>query len=62
MARWVGLAADWLRPICDAIRMGVLAGGYVQADETPIDYLEPGHGSAQGLSVGLWTPGRRRAL
>jgi hypothetical protein len=24
-----------------------LAGGYVQADETPIDYLEPGHGSAR---------------
>jgi transposase len=42
MARWVGLAADWLRPICDAIRMGVLAGGYVQADETPVSYLEPG--------------------
>ena len=53
LARWVGLAADWLRPIYDAIRTGVLAGGYIQVDETPIAYLEPGHGSTrQGY---LWT-------
>jgi len=44
MARWVGLAADWLRPIYETMRTGVLAGGYVQVDETPIRYLEPGHG------------------
>ena len=34
-------------PIYDAIRTGVLAGGYVQVDETPIAYLEPGHGSTR---------------
>lgn len=33
MARWVGLAADWLRPIYETMRTGVLAGGYVQVDE-----------------------------
>jgi len=27
LARWVELAADWLRPIYDQIRTGVLAGG-----------------------------------
>ena len=53
MARWVGLAADWLRPIYQQIRTGVMAGGYVQVDETPIRYLEPGYGRArQGY---LWT-------
>ena len=56
LARWVGLAADWLRPIYDAIRTGVLAGGYLQVDETPVAYLEPGHGSTrQGY---LWTYAR----
>ena len=56
LARWVGLAADWLRPIYDAVRTGVLAGGYVQVDETPVAYLEPGHGSTrQGY---LWTYAR----
>jgi transposase len=45
--RWVHLGADWLKPIYQAIRTGVMAGGYVQVDETPIDYLEPGFGRAK---------------
>jgi hypothetical protein len=53
LARWVELAADWLKPIYEQIRTGVLAGGYVQVDETPIKYLEPGHGKTrQGY---FWT-------
>jgi len=53
LARWVELAADWLRPIYDQIRTGVLAGGYLQVDETPIEYLDPGRGrTGQGY---LWT-------
>jgi transposase len=56
MARWVGLAADWLRPIYETMRTGVLAGGYVQVDETPIRYLDPGHGKTrQGY---LWAYSR----
>jgi transposase len=53
LARWVALAADWLKPIYETIRTGVMGGGYVQVDETPIEYLEPGHGKTkQGY---LWT-------
>lgn len=53
LARWMELAADWLRPIYENIRTGVMAGGYVQVDETPIDYLAPGTGkTSQGY---LWT-------
>jgi transposase len=56
LARWVELCADWLQPIYEHIRTGVLAGGYVQADETPIEYLAPGHGQTkQGY---LWTCSR----
>lgn len=56
LARWVGLAAGWLKPIYEHIRTGVMAGGYVQVDETPINYLEPGFGRArQGY---LWTGSR----
>ena len=47
MAQWMGLAADWLRPIYEHIRTGVLGGGYVQVDETPIEYLVPGHGETK---------------
>ena len=53
LARWVELAADGLRPIYQAIRTGVMAGGYVQVDETPIDYLDPGRG--QAAKGWLWT-------
>jgi transposase len=56
LARWVALAADWLKPIYEQIRTGVMAGGYVQVDETPVNYLEPGYGRArQGY---LWTGSR----
>ena len=52
LARWVELAAGWLEPIGREIRSGVLAGGYVQVDETPIAYLDPGGGrTGQGY---LW--------
>jgi transposase len=53
MARWLGLAADWLRPVYEYIHTGVMAGGYVQVDETPVEYLSPGNGETkQGY---LWT-------
>jgi transposase len=56
LARWVALAAEWLQPIYEQIRTGVMAGGYVQVDETPVAYLEPGHGrTRQGY---LWTGSR----
>lgn len=56
LARWVELAADWLKPIYEHIRTGVMAGGYVQVDETPIEYLEPGHGKTKRGY--LWTASR----
>src|SRR5215207_9403649 len=42
MCEWVGVGADWLRLIYEEIRREVMAGGYLQIDETPIRYLEPG--------------------
>src|SRR4029434_11136972 len=53
MAQWMGLAADWLRPIYEHIRTGVLGGGYLQIDETPIRHLAPGNGETK-LGY-LWT-------
>jgi len=53
MAEWVGLAASWLKLIYESIRTEVLNSGYLQVDETPIRYLEPGHGRTK-LGY-LWT-------
>jgi hypothetical protein len=58
MAEWMWLGADWLKPIYRQIREDALEGGYVQIDETPIRYLEPGHGKTK-LGY-LWTYGAPR--
>ncbi len=40
MCGWVAAAADWLNPIYREMKTGLLAGTYLQADETPIRYLD----------------------
>jgi transposase len=47
LCEWVGQAAFWLRPIYEEIRRDVLSEGYAQIDETPIRYLDPGHGQTK---------------
>jgi len=55
-ARWVGMVADWFQPIYHAIRSGVMSGGYVQVDETPVRYLAPGNGKTK--TGYFWTASR----
>src|SRR5271155_1885575 len=55
-ARWVGMVADCFQPIYPAIRSGVMAGGYVQVDETPVRYLAPGNGKTK--TGYFWTASR----
>ena len=47
MARGIELVADWLRPVADRILADQLADGYLQIDETPVKYLQPGHGQTK---------------
>jgi len=56
LAHWMGLVADWLKPIYQRIRTGVMAGGYVQVDETPVRYLAPGNGKTK--TGYFWTTSR----
>ena len=53
MVQWVGVAADWLQLIYEEIRRSVMTKRYVQIDETPIRYLDPGHGKTR--TGYLWT-------
>ncbi len=56
LCRWIEMAAGWMEPVYKRIRTGVMDGGYVQVDETPIEYLDPGRGrTGQGY---LWTCAR----
>lgn len=47
MARWMESIADWLLPIYREIGSGIGQSGYLQVDETPVRYLEPGTGKAK---------------
>ncbi|BCU78065.1 IS66 family transposase [Luteolibacter sp. LG18] len=53
LCRWAELAAFWLKPLYRHIHEDLLAGDYLQADETPVKYLAPGTGKT-GLGY-LWT-------
>jgi transposase len=44
---WTHAAAEFLKPIGRAIKAEVLQAPELQADETPIEYLKPGHGSTK---------------
>jgi transposase len=41
MVQWVQPIASLLRPVCDAMWQRMLAGGYLQVDETPVRVLDP---------------------
>ncbi len=53
LCRWISMAAFWCRPIYEQIAREMFAQNYLQGDETPVRYLQPGSGKAQ-LGY-LWT-------
>jgi transposase len=56
MARWMGLVSEWLKPIYAQMKSQMMSGPYLQVDETPIRYLDPGNGkTGQGY---LWVAHR----
>jgi transposase len=58
MSDWIALTADWLEPIYRHMHRALLAGGYIQADETPIRCNDPDEkrgGTTQGW---LWVISR----
>lgn len=53
MARWMETVADWMKPLHRRTALSIFTGGYVQADETPVRYQDPGTGKTR-LGY-LWT-------
>ena len=54
---WVMRVGELLRPIAGAISRELLAGGYIQADETPVD-VQMHNGRGQNHQAYLWQYGR----
>jgi transposase len=60
MADWIGLTANWLEPIYRLMHRELLAGDYLQADETPIRCNDPDEkrgGTSQGWLWVISKPG-----
>lgn len=60
MADWIRIVADWAEPIYKLMHRRLLAGQYVQCDETPVRFIDPdekGRGALQGYLWVISTPG-----
>jgi transposase len=44
MGEWLAFAAEWLQPIYDSLKDIVRTNDYLQVDETPVGYIDPGKG------------------
>ena len=60
LAEWVEQAAFWLKPIYEVMKKSLMAGGYLQVDETPIRYLDPDVPGKSQLGY-LWAYSRPKA-
>ena len=60
LVRWVEKIAEWLKPLYNHMKTGLLEGDYVQVDETPIKYQDPDYGERKtktGYLCGMTRPG-----
>jgi len=60
LVRWVEKVAEWLKPLYNHMKAELIEGDYVQADETPIKYLDPDYGERKtktGYLCGMTRPG-----
>lgn len=55
---WIEVAALWLEPIYRQMHRQLLAGSYLQADETPIRCNDPDHDRGKTLQCYLWVISR----
>ena len=58
MMEWVALGASWLEIIYRHMRMDLLKGGYIQADETPVRCQDPDEHPGKTVQGWLWVIGR----
>jgi transposase len=58
MVEWVRIVAEWVQPICRLMRQNLLAGGYVQADETPVKWNNPQEKRGKTSQGYLWALSR----
>lgn len=61
MCDWIEIAAMWLEPIYRHMHRTLIAGNYLQADETPIRCNDPDHERGKTLQCYLWVISRPKS-
>jgi len=58
MSDWIEVVANWFEPVYGRMRRGLIEGGYVQADETPVRFADPDLKKGKTTQGYLWVIGR----
>jgi hypothetical protein len=58
MADWIEAVADWFNPIYGRMRTKLLEGDYLQADETPVRFMDPDQKKGKTTQGYLWVIGK----
>lgn len=58
MADWIEVVSEWLNPIYGRMRQNLLEGGYLQADETPVKFMDPDVKKGKTTQGYLWVIGK----
>ena len=61
MADWIEVVSDWFKPIYGRMRQNLLEGGYLQADETPVKFMDPDDKKGKTTQGNLWVFGKPRS-
>lgn len=58
MSDWVALTGEWLKPVYQRMKQGLIEGPYVQADETPMKCQDPDAPAGKTSQGYLWAMSR----
>ena len=58
MTDWVAYVAEWFEPIYGRMREHLIEGDYLQADETPVRYMDPDQKKGKTEQGYLWLIGK----
>lgn len=58
MADWVAYVAEWFEPIYGRMREQLTSGDYIQADETPVRFMDPDQKTGKTQQGYLWVIGK----
>ena len=58
MADWIGIVSEGFEPVYGRMRQNLLESGYLQADETPVRFMDPDQKKGKTAQGYLWVIGK----